>query len=77
MNDKPVTQLIYLDADERPLALCIIASGKGIMAPSLSADRDLNLVEWRDSRHGYALVGWSDSVMMESLVETIRPFFDL
>ncbi len=77
VNGKPVTQLIYLDRDDQPLALCIIASDKEAIAPSLSADRDINMVEWRDGRHGYALVGWSDSATMESLAETIRPFFNL
>ena len=77
VNEKPVTQLVYLDGDDQPIALCIIPSEKETKEPSVTSDRDLNVVDWRDGRHGYALIGWSDPELLETLVQEIRPLYDL
>lgn len=77
INERPVAQLVYLDADNQPLALCIIPNTKDVKDPTLSADQDLNLVDWRDGQHGYAVVGWSDPELLNTLTQAIRPIYDL
>jgi anti-sigma factor RsiW len=77
INEKPVAQLVYLDADDQPLALCIIPSTGAAKGPTLSANRDLNLVDWRDGKFGYAVVGWSNPELLASLTQAIRPVYDL
>ncbi|MGH1480486.1 MAG: hypothetical protein ACRBM6_17445 [Geminicoccales bacterium] len=77
INENPVAQLVYLDADDQPLALCIIPSTKEVKALTASANRDLNVIDWRDGQHGFAVVGWSDNQLLTSLAEAIRPLYDL
>lgn len=77
INDRPVAQLVYLDANDQPLALCIIPSTREVKDPTVSADGELNLVDWHDGNHGYAVVGWSDPGLLSSLSEAIRPVYDL
>jgi anti-sigma factor RsiW len=77
INEKPVAQLVYLDAEDQPLALCIIPSTKEVKGATLSNNQDLNLVDWRDGRHGYALVGWSDAELLALLASAIQPVYDL
>jgi anti-sigma factor RsiW len=77
ISDKPVAQLVYLDADDQPLALCIIPSTGGVKNPTQSTNGELNLVDWRDGRHGYAVVGWSDPELLSSLTEAVRPVYEL
>jgi len=77
INERPVAQLVYLDANDQPLALCIIPSPREVKDPTLSVNGELNLVDWRDGKHGYAVVGWSDPALLESLSEAIRPVYDL
>lgn len=77
INEKPVAQLVYLDADDQPLALCIIPSDRAAKGPTPSRNGELNLVDWRDGSHGYAVVGWSDPELLSSLSEAIRPIYDL
>jgi len=77
INDRPVAQLIYLDADDQPLAFCITSQTGGAKDPTLSVNRNLNLVDWRDGRHGYAVVGWSDPTLLNTLTSAIQPLYDL
>ncbi|MGI9416978.1 MAG: hypothetical protein ACR2RA_03960 [Geminicoccaceae bacterium] len=77
INEKPVAQLVYLDADDQPLALCIIPSTGDAKDPTLSTNGELNLVDWRDGQHGYAVVGWSDPSLLATLTEAIQPVYDL
>ena len=77
INEKPVAQLVYLDADDRPLALCIIPSTGAAKNPTASTNGELNLIDWRDGRHGYAVVGWSDPDLLASLTQAIQPVYDL
>jgi len=77
VNEKPVAELVYLDANDQPLAFCIIPAGKEAKQPTLSVNRDLNLIDWRDGQYAYAIVGWAAPAVLEVLAETIRPTFDL
>ena len=77
INDQPVAQLVYLDADDQPLALCIIPSTRPAKDPTRSTNGELNLVDWRDGNHGYAVVGWSDPGLLSSLTRAIQPVYDL
>ena len=77
INEKPVAQLVYLDADDQPLALCIIPSTSQAKTPTSSTNGELNLVDWRDGNHGYAVVGWSPPELLNTLTEAIQPLYDL
>jgi len=77
VNENPVAQLVYLDANDQPLALCIIPSTGSAKTPTNSTNRDLNIVDWRDGQHGFAVVGWSDPALLTSLVGAIQPVYDL
>ena len=77
INEKPVAELVYLDADDQPLAFCIIPSAMEAKQPTLSTDRDLNLVDWRDGQYAYAIVGWAPHDLLAALAEAVRPVYDL
>lgn len=77
INEKPVAQLVYLDADDQPLALCIIPSTGEAKNPTSSTNGDLNLIDWRDGNHGYAVVGWSSPELLNTLTDAIQPLYDL
>lgn len=77
INEKPVAQLVYLDSNDQPLALCVIPAPAGAKAPTLSTNGELNLVDWRDDSHGYAVVGWSDPGLLSALTSAIQPVYDL
>ena len=77
INDKPVAQLVYLDQEDRPVALCIMSSTDNAKAPEDSTNGDLNLVDWRDGSYGYAMVGWSDPALLSTLAEAIKPAYEL
>lgn len=77
INDRPVAQLVYLDPDDQPLALCVIPSTGGAKDPTRSVNGELNLVDWRDGRHAYAVVGWSDPELLATLTQAIQPVYDL
>jgi anti-sigma factor RsiW len=77
INEKPVAQLVYRDGNDQPLALCVIPMPAGAKAPTLSTNGELNLVDWRDDSHGYAVVGWSDPQLLSALTGAIQPVYDL
>lgn len=77
VNEKPVAELVYLDADDQPLAFCIIPSTEGAGEPRVSTNRDLNLIDWRDGQYAYAIVGWSGPELLSVLAQTVRPTYDL
>lgn len=77
INEKPVAQLVYLDQNDQPLALCVIPSAGAAKNPTLSTNGELNLVDWRDGNHGYAVVGWSDPELLSDLTSAIQPIYDL
>ncbi len=77
INEKPVAQLVYLDADDQPLALCIIPMTREVKPPTSSTNGELNLVDWRDGNHGFAVVGWSSPELLNTLTEAIQPIYDL
>ncbi len=77
INEEPVAQLVYLDADDQPLALCIIPSTNEAKTPTSSTNGELNLVDWRDGSYGYAVVGWSPPELLNTLTQAIQPLYDL
>ena len=77
INEKLVAQLVYLDRNDRPLALCIRPSSGDIKEASASTNRDLNLFDWREGRFAHAVVGWSDPALLNTLAEAIKPVYEL
>ena len=58
VNGAPVAQLVYLPADGRAVALCIIHSKKDDKPLTASQQDDLNLVDWRLKGYGFVVLGW-------------------
>ena len=77
VNGDPVAQLVYLDPDDKPMALCIMPLEKGAKDPTAGKNSDLNLVDWRDGKHGFLLVGWTDADLMTEAAKKVRPYYEL
>lgn len=46
-------------------------------ATTRSVNGELNLVDWRDGNHGFALVGWSAPELLDQLTRAVAPVYDL
>ncbi|MGI9508784.1 MAG: hypothetical protein ACR2QJ_05490 [Geminicoccaceae bacterium] len=64
----PVAQLMYLDGNGVPLAICLMRNmmGKAKNA-ELSEHNDLRLVDWRDRAYQYVIVGSTTFETLEAL----------
>jgi anti-sigma factor RsiW len=69
VNGAPVAQLVYLPADGRAVALCIIHSKKDDKPLTASQQDDLNLVDWRVKGYGFVVVGWEDPTQLRAIAE--------
>jgi anti-sigma factor RsiW len=56
-NGKPLVQIMYLPAQGDPVALCILREPKPDQAVSEQQVDRMNVVTWRQSELGYALIG--------------------
>lgn len=79
VNGQPVAQLMYLDADDRPLAFCItkmpmMGSEK---PPTLSEDGDLTVVDWQNGGFGYIVLGWEDGEQLQQLAQEIKLLYSI
>ena len=69
INGAPVAQLVYLPADGRAVALCIIHSKKDDKPLTDSQQDDLNLVDWRLKGYGFVVIGWEDPTQLHAIAE--------
>ncbi|MGI9433588.1 MAG: hypothetical protein ACR2Q4_01955 [Geminicoccaceae bacterium] len=73
INGMPVAQLMYLDDEGEPLAICIMRNMMGkLKDPELSSHSDLNLVDWSDQGYQYAIVGTTTSGKLERLAARLQ-----
>ena len=69
VNGAPVAQLVYLPADGRAVALCIIHSKKDDKPLTASQQDDLNLVDWRLKGYGFVVIGWENQAELRAIAE--------
>jgi len=77
INGEPVAQLIYLPADGRALALCVIHSKREDKPLTASQQDDLNLVDWRVKGYGFVVIGWEDQTRLRAIAEASQKGFSL
>ncbi len=71
LNGKPLLQIAYADTSGRPVALCIIARGKGPSDPVARRMEGLNAVAWSTEAHGFLLIGGEDGTL-DRAAEAVR-----
>ena len=77
INGEPVAQLVYLPADGRALALCVIHSKREDEPFTASQQDDLNLVDWRVKGYGFVVIGWEDQTELRAIAEASQKGFSL
>jgi len=77
VNGAPVAQLVYLPADGRAVALCIIHSKKDDKPLTASQQDDLNLVDWRLKGYGFVVIGWEKPDELQAIAEASEKSFGL
>jgi len=77
INGEPVAQLVYLPADGRALALCVIHSKREDKPLTASQQDDLNLVDWRVKGYGFVVVGWENPTELRAIAEASQKGFSL
>ena len=77
INGEPVAQLVYLPADGRALALCVIHSKREDEPFTASQQDDLNLVDWRVKGYGFVVVGWENPTELRAIAEASQKGFSL
>jgi len=77
INGEPVAQLVYLPADGRALALCVIHSKREDKPLTASQQDDLNLVDWRVKGYGFVVIGWEDQTRLRAIAEASQKGFSL
>ncbi len=77
INGEPVAQLVYLPADGRALALCVIHSKREDKPFTANQQDDLNLVDWRVKGYGFVVVGWEDQTQLRAIAEASQKGFSL
>jgi anti-sigma factor RsiW len=70
-----VAQLIYLPADGRAFALCVIRSKREDKPLTASQQDDLNLVDWREKGYGFVAIGWEDQAELRAIAEASQKDF--
>ena len=77
INGEPVAQLVYLPADGRALALCVIHSKREDEPYTASRQDDLNIVDWRVKGYGFVVVGWENPTELRAIAEASQKGFSL
>jgi anti-sigma factor RsiW len=77
INGAPVAQLVYLPADGRAVALCVIHSKKDDKPLTDSQQDDLNLVDWRMKGYGFVVIGWEKPDELRAIAEASEKSFAL
>ncbi|MGD9536542.1 MAG: anti-sigma factor [Alphaproteobacteria bacterium] len=72
-NGEPSAQIIYATEDGAPVALAVVASRGPDELIAARAGGGTNLLHWRASDYGYALIGALDLKTMERLADEIAP----
>lgn len=71
-DGKPLAQIVYLDPETGPMALCIIASAGGAAEPDMERRHGMNVVYWSDAGHAFMLIGHDSIDRMKDLADGLR-----
>ncbi|RWX79355.1 anti-sigma factor [Neorhizobium lilium] len=74
-EDRPLAQIVYLDPESGPMALCIIHSDDGAKAPDVEGCKGMNVVYWSTATHAFMLIGHAPVSRLREIANTIRPKF--
>jgi anti-sigma factor RsiW len=72
---EPLAQLIYMPADGRAVALCVIRSNTADKPPTAGREGDLNLVDWHAKGYGFIVIGWESEATMLAIAEASKKSF--
>ncbi|MFM0171079.1 anti-sigma factor family protein [Paraburkholderia sediminicola] len=70
-NDKPLVQIVYLPERGAPVALCVMKEAKPDTRSASQQVASMNVVTWRQSELGYALIGPRDGIDLNALSNSI------
>jgi anti-sigma factor RsiW len=70
-NGKPLVQIMYLPAQGDPVALCVLPEPKPDQAVSEQRVERMNVVTWRQSELGYALIGAPEGLDLRAVGASI------
>jgi anti-sigma factor RsiW len=70
-NKKALVQLIYLPENGAPIALCVMKEPKPDQAPRQLSVAQMNVVMWRQSELGYALIGEPEGVDLNAVARLV------
>ena len=70
-NKKALVQLIYLPAFGAPIALCVMKEPKPDQSPAQLRVAEMNVVVWRQSELGYALIGEPEGVDLNAVARLV------
>lgn len=79
INGMTVAQLVYKDDDDELLAFCVMRnmSGQDKDLTQSTFGADLRLVDWRDQRFQYVIVGYEPVSKINALASQIQNGYDL
>ncbi|HLP68710.1 MAG TPA: anti-sigma factor, partial [Rhizobium sp.] len=70
-DDRPLAQILYLDPEGRPLALCIFASGAAQASIASERRYALDIAFWSNGRHAAMLIGHLPAGDIRGLAENV------
>jgi anti-sigma factor RsiW len=70
-NQKALVQLIYLPENGAPIALCVMKEPKPDQSPAQLRVAQMNVVVWRQSELGYALIGEPEGVDLNAVARLV------
>jgi len=69
---KPLVQVAYLFKGGTPVSLCIINSGKPAQGVMAERREGLNIVHWRNGKHGFMVIGDVPHEDLNAIAQTLR-----
>ena len=71
-NDgRPVAQLMYTQANGRPVGLCFVKSAGAPSAATFRAFGGIGVVSWNTGGHGFVVVGWEDETTLGEIAGSL------
>lgn len=70
-NDKALVQLVYLPVNGAPVALCVMKEPKPDQSIAQQSVAQMNVVTWRQSELGYALIGEPEGVDLNAVARLV------
>lgn len=70
-NNKALIQLVYLPENGAPVALCVMKEPKPDQSVAQQSVAQMNVVTWRQSELGYALIGEPEGVDLKAVARLV------